>query len=43
MNNIKVVGTTSNEFATAFGFTEDEVFAALEETANRALLLIEKS
>ena len=30
MNNIKVVGTTSNEFATAFGFTEDEVFAALD-------------
>ena len=30
MNNIKVVGTIANEFATAFGFTEDEVFAALD-------------
>ena len=30
MNNIKVVGTISNEFATSFGFTEDEVFAALD-------------
>ena len=31
LNNLKVVTTTSNEYATAFGFTEEEVFAALEQ------------
>lgn len=31
LNNLKVVTTTSNEYATAFGFTEEEVFAALED------------
>ncbi len=31
LNNLKVVTTTSNEYETAFGFTEDEVFAALDE------------
>ena len=31
LNNLKVVTTTSNEYATAFGFTEEEVFQALEE------------
>lgn len=31
LNNLKVVTTTSNEYATSFGFTEEEVFAALEE------------
>lgn len=31
LNNLKVVTTTSDEYATSFGFTEDEVFAALEE------------
>ena len=31
MNNLKVVTTTSDEYAVAFGFTEEEVFAALEE------------
>ena len=31
LNNLKVVTTTSNEYATAFGFTEMEVFAALEQ------------
>ena len=31
LNHLKVVTTTSNEYATAFGFTEEEVFAALEE------------
>lgn len=31
LNNLKVVTTTSNEYATSFGFTEQEVFAALEE------------
>lgn len=31
LNNLKVVTTTSDEYATAFGFTEKEVFAALDE------------
>ena len=31
LNNLKVVTTTSDEYAVAFGFTEEEVFAALEE------------
>ena len=31
LNNPKVVTTTSDEYATAFGFTEEEVFAALED------------
>ena len=31
LNNLKVVTTTSDEYASAFGFTEAEVFAALEE------------
>lgn len=31
MNNLKVVTATSDEYAASFGFTEDEVFAALEE------------
>ena len=31
LNNLKVVTTTSDEYADAFGFTEQEVFAALEE------------
>ncbi len=31
LNNLKVVTTTSNEYATFFGFTENEVFAGLEE------------
>lgn len=31
LNNLKVVTTTSNEYADKFGFTEKEVFAALEE------------
>ena len=31
LNNLKVVTTTSNEYATSFGFTQEEVFAALEE------------
>lgn len=31
LNNLKVVTTTSNEYATVFGFTEREVFAALDE------------
>ena len=30
LNNLKVVTTTSDEYATAFGFTEEEVFVALE-------------
>lgn len=31
LNNLKVVTTTSDEYATAFGFTEAEVFAAMDE------------
>lgn len=31
LNNLKVVTTTSEEYATCFGFTEEEVFQALEE------------
>ncbi len=30
LNNLKVVTMTSDEYATAFGFTEEEVFAALD-------------
>ncbi len=30
-NNLKVVTTTSNKYADCFGFTEEEVFAALDE------------
>jgi hypothetical protein len=31
LNNLKVITTTSVEYATAFGFTEEEVFAAMDE------------
>ena len=31
LNNPKVVSATSPEYATSFGFTQDEVFAAMEE------------
>lgn len=31
LNNLKVVTTTSNQYTDCFGFTEEEVFAALEE------------
>jgi hypothetical protein len=31
LNNLKVVTTTSDEYATAFGFTENEVFSAMDE------------
>ena len=31
LNNLKVVTTTSDEYADAFGFTEEEVFAAMDE------------
>ncbi|HAG70066.1 MAG TPA: hypothetical protein DCL38_08835, partial [Lachnospiraceae bacterium] len=31
LNNLNVVTTTSEEYATAFGFTEEEVFAAMDE------------
>ena len=31
LNNLKVVTTTSEEYATCFGFTQEEVFVALEE------------
>lgn len=31
LNNLKVVTTTSDRYATSFGFTEEEVFRALED------------
>ncbi len=31
LNNLKVVTTTSDEYAVSFGFTEPEVFAAMDE------------
>ena len=31
LNHLKVVTTTSNEYADCFGFTEEEVFAAVDE------------
>ncbi len=31
LNNLEVVTTTSSEYATSFGFTEDEVFSALDD------------
>ena len=31
LNNLKVVTTTSNEYAESFGFSEEEVFAAMDE------------
>ena len=31
LNNIEVVTTTSDKYATSFGFTEEEVFVSLEE------------
>ncbi len=31
LNNLEVVTTTSEKYATVFGFTEDEVFAAMDE------------
>ena len=35
LNNLKVVTTTSDEYAAAFGFTEQEVFGALDEYGYR--------
>lgn len=32
LNNLDVITTTTNEYATAFGFTEEEVFRALDDT-----------
>lgn len=31
LNNLNVVTVTSDEYTTAFGFTENEVFGALDE------------
>ena len=31
LNNLEMITTTSDQYTTAFGFTEDEVFSALEE------------
>lgn len=36
LNNLKVVTTTSDEYATAFGFTEQEVFNAMEQFGQAA-------
>lgn len=40
LNHLKVVTTTCNEYAQCFGFTEDEVFAAMDEFGytNKALV-----
>lgn len=35
LNNLKVVTTTSDEYGAAFGFTEEEAFAALDEFGMR--------
>ena len=32
LNNLKVITITSEEYADCFGFTEEEVFAALKQT-----------
>ena len=32
LNNLNVITTTSDEYCTSFGFTENEVFAALDES-----------
>ncbi len=32
MNNLRVITTTSGRYATSFGFTEEEVFQALDDT-----------
>lgn len=32
MNNLRVITTTSGRYATSFGFTEEEVFKALDDT-----------
>lgn len=31
LNNLEVITTTSNKYADCFGFTEEEIFAALDE------------
>lgn len=31
LNNLSIISTTSDKYATSFGFTEEEVFAALDE------------
>ena len=36
LNNLTVVTTTSDKYATDFGFTEEEVFAALDEQGYKA-------
>lgn len=35
LNNLEVVTTTSNKYADIFGFTQDEVFAAMDEMGYR--------
>ena len=31
LNNLRVISVTSDEYASCFGFTEEEVFAAMDE------------
>lgn len=38
LNNLKVVTTTSDEYATSFGFTEEEVFHVLEKDYAASLI-----
>ena len=35
LNNLKVVTTTSNEYADCFGFTEEEVFVSMDECGHK--------
>ena len=41
LNNLDVVTTTSDKYATAFGFTEEEVFAALDQQGFEAAKKLE--
>lgn len=42
LNNLNVVTTTSSEYATAFGFTEEEVFAAMDAYGYRDKAVVKK-
>ena len=42
LNNLNVVTTTSNEYATSFGFTEEEVFAGMDECGYTEKELVKK-
>lgn len=43
LNNLEVVTTTSEKYVDCFGFTEEEVFAALEEYGLAGKLIRERS